>query len=154
MRYLLVLILAAVAMAADQVPFVVTFTSSAPGGNPPTCSGEYSVPVSLVGTGHATHVGLFTNTQSHCVNPSTLDFALGQNTMTAANGDTLVGTYSGHMEITGPNTAAIYGVFVTTGGTGRFAGATGGGVATGTLDLITGEASDLVLRGTISRPKK
>jgi hypothetical protein len=54
--------------------------------------------------------------------------------------------------MTSPTTATINGVFVITGGTGRFSGATGGGVATGTLDLVTQEANDFVMRGTISRP--
>ena len=141
-----------IATGADQVPFVATFTSSAPGGNVPTCNAAYPVPISLIGSGQATHLGLFTETQSHCLNPATLEFALGQFTFTSANGDTVSGTYSGHLVITGPTSADIYGVFVFSGGTGRFAGATGGGSATGTLDLITGEANDLFLKGTISRP--
>jgi hypothetical protein len=45
-------------------------------------------------------------------------------------------------------------VFLTTGGTGRFSGATGGGVANGTLDLVTGRSDGLLLRGTISRPNR
>ncbi len=150
----LLLILTSLAVAADQIPFVATFTSSAPSGTPPTCPAGYPMAVSLAGTGHATHMGLFTNTQSHCVNPATMDFVQGTTIMTAANGDTIVGTYSGHMVVTGPTTASIYGVFVITGGTGHFAGATGGGAATGTLDLVTGESNDLLLKGTISRPNR
>lgn len=110
------------------------------------------VPISLVGAGQATHLGLFTETQSHCVNLATLDFSQGQFTFTGANGDTVSGTYSGHLVPAGPTTVTIYGVFVLTGGTGRFTGATGGGLATGTLDLVSGESNDLLLKGTISRP--
>jgi hypothetical protein len=147
----LLLVLAATAVAADQVPFVATFTSSVPSGPPPDCKGL--MPVTLTGTGTATHMGLFTNTQSHCVNLSTGDFIDGTTILTAANGDTIIGTYSGHLVFSADfKTAAIYGVFKVTGGTGRFAGATGGGLATGTLDLTTGEANDLLLKGTISRP--
>jgi hypothetical protein len=150
----LLLTMAVFATAADQVPFVATFTSAAPGGNLPTCNADFPVPIALVGNGYATHLGLFTETQSHCVNPQTLEFALGQSTFTSANGDTVSGTYSGHLVITGPTTAAIYGVFLLTSGTGRFSGATGGGGANGTLDLVTGRADDLLLRGTISRPNR
>jgi hypothetical protein len=50
-----------------------------------------------------------------------------------ANGDTVFGTYGGHLVTNGPTTPAIYGVFVITGGTGRFVGATGGGLATDPL---------------------
>src|ERR1017187_5157789 len=141
-----------IATAADQVPFVATFTSSVPGGNAPTCNATYPVRIALIGTGQATHLGLFTETQTHCLNPGTLEFALGQFTMTGANGDIVSGIYSGRLVITGPTTAAIYGVFSITGGTGQFTGATGGVAATGTLDLSSGESNDLLLKGTISRP--
>src|SRR4029434_6703086 len=107
----LLLTMAVFATAADQVPFVATFTSVAPGGNLPTCNADFPVPIALVGNGYATHLGLFTEKKSHCVNPQTLEFALGQSTSTGANGDTVSGTYSGHLVITGPTSAAIYGVF-------------------------------------------
>ena len=145
--------LAGFAVAADQVPFVVTITSSVPGGTLPTCSDpNFPIPVALVGTGHGTHVGNFTNAQSHCMNPVTLQFAYGQDTLIAANGDMVFGAYYGQFVMISPTSAALYGITTTTGGTGRFAGATGGGVATGTVDLVTGQASDLVIKGTISQP--
>jgi hypothetical protein len=62
------------------------------------------------------------------------------------------GAHSGQLVFTGPTTAAINAVFVITGGTGRFSGANGGGVATGNFELTTQEVSDFVMRGTISRP--
>ena len=153
MRRLLGLLLttAAFALAADQVPFVAIFTSDVPGGPLPTCDAG-QIPLASVGTGHATHLGLFTGTQSQCVDPATGAFSSGHFTLTGANGDTISGTHSGQLVMTSPTTATINGVFVITGGTGRFSGATGGGVATGTLDLVTQEANDFVMRGTISRP--
>ena len=156
MKHLLMLFLLVtmVAAAADQVPFVATFTSSVPGGIPPGCNAAYPVPIVLAGTGQATHLGRFTETQSHCLNPSTGEFALGQFTITGANGDIVSGTYFGHVVPTSATTGAIYGVFRITGGTGRFSEATGGGVATGTLDFVTGEGNDLLLKGTISRPHR
>jgi hypothetical protein len=146
----LLLATAALALAADQVPFVATFTSSVPGGSLPSCPAL--VPLATVGTGQATHLGLFTATEGLCLNPGTGEFSSGHFTLTAANGDTISGTSHGQLVPTGSTTATIYGVFVITGGTGRFSGATGGGVATGSLDLTTFEANDFVMRGTISRP--
>ena len=148
----LLLVVTSIGVSADQVPFVSISTSTVPGGTLPVCDAAHPVPVALVGTGHATHIGRFTEIQTHCVNSTTGEFTSGRFTVTGANGDAIFGTYSGHIVPTTPTTGAIYGVFVLTGGTGRFVGATGGGGATGTLDFVTGEANDLVLRGTISRP--
>jgi hypothetical protein len=150
----LLLVATSIGISADQLPFVAMFTSLVPGGALPVCDAAHPVPVALVGTGHATHMGRFTETQTHCVNPTTGEFSSGQFTTTGANGDAIFGTYSGHVVPTTATTGAIYGVFVITGGTGRFVGATGGGGATGTLDFVTGEANDLLLKGTISRPHK
>ena len=147
----LLLTTAVFALAADQVPFVATFTSSVPGGSLPTCDSGL-VPLASVGTGQATHLGRFAATQSQCLNPGAFAFSSGHFTLTGANGDTIFGTHYGQLVVTSPTTATINGVFVITGGTGRFSGATGGGVATGTLDLTTQEANDFVMRGTISRP--
>ncbi len=123
-------------------------------GTAPACNGEYPVPISLVGTGHATHMGLFSETQTHCLSLATGEFSLGQFIINGANGETVSGTYSGLLVFTSPTTASIQGVVRITGGTGKFAGATGGGNVSGTLDLSTGEANDLLLKGTISRPAK
>ena len=149
--FVLLLVFTAVVIAADQVPFVAQFTSSVPSGTSPGCDAGM-IPVALAGIGQATHMGRFTESQTHCVNPTTFAFSAGRFLFTGANGDSVSGTYSGQLVVTTPTTAAIYGVFVITGGTGRFAGATGGGNATGTLDFVTGEANDLLLKGTISRP--
>ena len=150
---LLLVFFTAVVIAADQVPFVAQFTSSVPSGPLPGCDAGM-IPVALAGIGQASHMGRFSETQTHCVNPTTLAFCSGRFSFTGADGDTVSGTYSGQLVITAPTTAAIYGVFVVTGGTGRFAGATGGGNASGTLDFVTGEANDLLLKGTISRPHR
>jgi hypothetical protein len=142
----LLLTTAAFAFAGDQVPFVATFTSSVPSADLPTCAAG-QMPVALAGTGQATHMGLFTEIQSHCVDPTTGAFTGGQFKMTGANGDTVYGTYHGQLRFTSSTTAAIEGLFQLTGGTGRFSGAIGGGIATGTLDFTTGETNDLLLKG-------
>lgn len=102
------------------------------------------------GSGNATQLGRFTIVQSHCVNPATFAFTDGEATMTAANGDLLYGTYSGQLIPIAPPVFEILGRFSHAGGTGRFANATGEGVATGTLNFATGEAV-LELDGWIER---
>jgi len=79
----------------------------------------------LEGTGHATHLGRFTVVEPHRVN---LETATGVSTYTfvAANGDTL--TASGTASATPtdvPNVLLVVENATITGGTGRFAGATG-----------------------------
>jgi hypothetical protein len=59
----------------------------------------------------------------------------GQVTFTAANGDALRGNASGGSTPTGPKTLAFFGVTTITGGTGRFANATGSLQLTGTLSF-------------------
>ncbi len=79
--------------------------------------------------GTATHVGRYTITNSHCLDLATGAFTGGTFTKTAANGDQLSGTYSGiGTVIVAPNPVgefAVNGTLTFTGGTGRFAGATG-----------------------------
>src|SRR5438270_10167822 len=85
-------------MAADQVPFKMTLnlvtTSIAP--NPDTCGS--GLLVKIVGSGNATELGRFTDTQQHCIYPPDSPvFDKGQFVFTAANGDLLVGGYSGFL---------------------------------------------------------
>ena len=67
-------------------------------------------------------------------------FSDGRLTLTAANGDKLSASYSGTLlPVPGANPPvhAINGSFSVTGGTGRFAGARGGGSLQGSEDLVT-----------------
>ena len=81
------------------------------------------------GGGTATHVGKYTITNSHCVDPSTGALTGGSFVKTAANGDQLFGTYVGTAAvIQAPAPIGIFqvsGTLTFTGGTGRFAGARG-----------------------------
>jgi hypothetical protein len=99
--------------------------------------------MSLSGAGHALHLGRIKVEQSHCIDltgPDPLAFTDGLFTLTAADGDTVTGTYGGRLQPTvTPNLFYIDGTFLITGGTGRFAGASGGGAATGMTDLLTSE---------------
>jgi hypothetical protein len=100
-------------------------------------------------SGEATPFGRYTLVAHEFINLATLTVKGGAFTLTAANGDTLTGEYSGqavaefptiiHYEVSGP----------ITGGTGRFAGATGTITFDGFADLQTGLLTDRI-SGAIS----
>jgi hypothetical protein len=82
--------------------------------------------IAYIGTGHGTHVGAYTESGSYTVDLTTFTF-VGSSTATASDGSTFSFTISGGF--TGPTTLA--GTTSITGGTGRFAGATGALAFTG-----------------------
>jgi hypothetical protein len=65
----------------------------------------------------------------------------GAATFTAANGDTLTASITGQSTPTSPGVLSILEVYTITGGTGRFAGATGTFTLESTLNLATGVSS-------------
>jgi hypothetical protein len=134
--------------AARLVPFKGTFTATGAAADIPgdRCP---ALTVQIQGPGTATHLGSLTTVQSHCMAPPSFDFTDGLFTLTAANGDQLVGTYEGEFRPLDPPLAGIDGEFMFTGGTGRFIGATGGGEASGVQNFATGDAT-VVLEGRIS----
>lgn len=81
------------------------------------------------GSGTATHIGNYTIVNSHCLNPTTGALTGGTFVKTAANGDQLFGTYVGSASVIQPPSPvgifSVSGTVTFTGGTGRFAGATG-----------------------------
>jgi hypothetical protein len=89
-------------------------------------------------TGDATHLGRFTLTGPHRVNLATATAtAVGVFEFTAANGDTLRASFIGLGTPTAtPGLASIVETATITGGTGRFAGATGSFVVERIVDLI------------------
>jgi hypothetical protein len=138
------------AAARDLVPFKATFTGNSTSGPGGPCAALRS---DILGGGHATHLGNFTTVQHHCFDPGdpTFAFTEGFYTFTGANGDTIFGTYHGNLVPFAPPVFAIVGEFTIEGGTGRFVGATGGGTASGTLNVATG-VTTVMLDGVISSP--
>src|SRR4051812_30057344 len=138
------------AAARDQVPFKASFTGTATTAPGAPCGALRS---DITGGGQATHLGNFTTAQYHCFDPAdpTFAFTNGFYTFTAANGDTIFGSYHGNLVPIAPPIFAVVGQFVIEGGTGRFVGATGGGPSSGTLNVATG-APSVILSGTISAP--
>jgi hypothetical protein len=137
----LLLCLAGPVSAGDQVPFKGTLagTATITPLSPPIVS------VEIEASGTATYLGRFTLEAPHVVNQATLT-AVGAYLITAANGDTITADLAGTaVMVSPPNVVAITETATITGGTGRFAGATGSievervfnratGVTTGTME--------------------
>ena len=111
----------------------------------------------ISGSGTASHLGRATLTSQDCVNiagfsPVTFNFVSNNVKLQAANGDQLFATYSGTAVLQPAGGALLLsGNFTLAGGTGRFAGATGGGSLEGLEDISTAPAHGMVmLSGRIS----
>jgi hypothetical protein len=109
--------------AGEQAPFrgrlEGAFTNRLISPNPPTLA------VLTLGRGHATHLGRFVFAIQHEVNLAT-QAATGTIHFLAANGDLLVASFTGQgLPSPKPGVLAVVEVATITGGTGRFAGATG-----------------------------
>ncbi len=132
--------------AGEQVPF----KGSLEGLDTTTPLAPPFVAVTVEATGKATHLGNFTLTISATVNRA-IGAGTGIFVFTAANGDTVFGIQTGQATLTAPGVLTIVENRIITGGTGRFAGATGSFTGTRLKDLVTGETIG-VFEGTISHP--
>jgi hypothetical protein len=101
----------------------------------------------LVGTGEATQLGRFKLTSDFIVD-STTATAIGTATWTAANGDRIFTTTNGQAVVVFP-VATITETSAITGGTGRFAEASGSFVLHRSVNLLTLISSGSIT-GTIS----
>jgi hypothetical protein len=149
---LLVLVALALPMhaaAADQVPFKASETGTFQLLGP---CGTGGIVVDVTGTGHPTQLGNYGAHYSECLLPATGTVRDGSFTLTAANGDMVFGTYGGQAFPTDdPNVLAYEDPGVITGGTGRFAGASGIVTQSGLANLATGEYEG-TLTGSVSSP--
>ena len=89
------------------------------------------------GTGTATYLGRYTEHVTETINVLAMS-STGAATFTAANGDTLSASEVGHATRIGPTMLSIVEVYTVTGGTGRFAGATGTFTLEATVEQTTG----------------
>jgi hypothetical protein len=136
------------ALAAKQVPLKGhdrgSFTLT-----PEGCGvGVFAVVVD--DAGNATHLGAYAYHSNECFNGATGEFS-GTFTITAANGDTISGTYAGVVVAVVGDLAFYEQANVITGGTGRFAGASGAFHLSGIANLST-LASSQQIAGTVSSP--
>jgi hypothetical protein len=107
------------------------------------------VSVAIEGTGNATQLGHFTVSVPHLVNRST-GVLVGSYEFTAANGDTLTADFVGQSMPSGvPGILYVVETATITGGTGRFAGATGSFTTERLVDTTTGTVIGS-FEGTIS----
>jgi hypothetical protein len=107
--------------------------------------------VLLEGTGNATLLGRFTVEAPHRVNSATGN-AIGSFAFRAANGDMLTADFTGASSPTPtPGVFAVVETATITGGTGRFAGATGSFIVERLVDLGTLSTTGS-FEGTISSP--
>ena len=110
------------------------------------------VVLEVTGDGHSTELGNYSGRYRECLDPASGAVTGGTFTLTAANGDTVFGTYSGQASPTeDPSVVAYEDPGVITGGTGRFAGAGGTMTTSGLANLATGEYSGTVT-GSMSQP--
>jgi len=106
--------------------------------------------VDVEATGRATHLGKFTLDIPHVVNPATRT-AIGTYEFTAANGDKVYAEFTGIATPTAiPGVLYIEETATITGGTGRFAGATGSFTAERWYDTAAGTTIGSFV-GTISK---
>jgi hypothetical protein len=136
------------AFGAEDVPF----KGSDEGGFqiPGACAGGSLEEVVIGGIGRATQLGAYTYTATECFDAVSGAFA-GSATLTAANGDEITGTYQGQVSGTAdPGVITYQEMLELTGGTGRFAGATGRLQVAGVANLLTLEYGQ-TLTGTVSK---
>ena len=129
--------------AGEQVPFKGSLEGTVTRSLPPP-----PISVLVEGAGTATHLGLFTVDIPHEVVPPN---ASGFYNFVAANGDTLTAEFTGVSAPAAPGLLYIVETATITGGTGRFAGATGGFISQRLFDTATGTTVGS-FNGTISSP--
>jgi hypothetical protein len=138
---------ATTASAGDQVPFSGIVSGSVISVTPLDSCHQLA---EAVNGGNATQLGRFTGTAEFVLDVCDLTY-VGSYVFTAANGDSISGPFSGSLTPT-----SVSGVFDNTetapitGGTGRFAGATGIFNLGGQINLNTGTFSLPWQDGTIS----
>jgi hypothetical protein len=138
------------AAAQKQVPFKGAIqaheTDTPQGGPPPT-----TVSASGSGTGIGTLLGEFSLTYELTITPAD-GTATGSAQLIAANGDSIFTTIVGSSEPSGtPGVLSITEINTVTGGTGRFAGATGSFTTVRLVSLATGFTSGS-FHGMITSP--
>jgi len=143
---LVVMVFAGALPAGELVPFKGSFD-----GDVTVTPAPPSLSVTVDATGHATHLGLFTLAIPHLVNPMN-GTAFGFYTFTAANGDEVFAEFKGFaMPTDVPGVLYIEETATITGGTRRFAGATGSFTAERLYDRIAG-TTEGSFAGSISSP--
>lgn len=137
---------------SKQVPFKASFTTefvASPDANPCILHVQHT------GTGTASHLGRMTEVTNDQVASFCTGTLSGTSVHYAANGDSVVVSFTGVLTSAIGNSVTFEGTFTVIGGTGRFNGATGGGMFNGSATftgLNTGVGAVNYYDGTISAP--
>lgn len=121
--------------SGNLVDYVVWFAYPSP-----VCAPNEMAYLKSEGGGNALHMGKIEEINFNCCYPpfyldvyGSSPLSNGSTTLIAANGDEVYYTWEGTLDWW-EDPATFEGTFTITGGTGRFSGATGGGIVTGTTD--------------------
>ena len=125
------------ARQATELPFRGTLEAEESGRFDPATN---RILIRLDASGTATHLGRYALVMDLGLNPAT-GMAVGQLVLTAADGSTLTASVAGFAPATPGDVFLITETATITGGTGRFAGATGRFVIERTITLSTGLSS-------------
>lgn len=106
--------------------------------------------VLIEATGNATQLGAFTLRVPHLVNQATR-VGQGSYVFTASNGDVLTADFTGQATLVEPGVLTMRETAVITGGTGRFAGASGSFIAERTFYIASGKTVGS-FEGSVSAP--
>jgi hypothetical protein len=112
-------------------------------GPSPRCASNFGG--TILGFGTSTTVGKVTFLATDCITPNgaTYTFSDGKFIITTLTGELIFANYSGQFVPTGEGTKYVFSnaTFQITGGTGRYARASGGGDMTGGEDMATGQGT-------------
>jgi hypothetical protein len=109
------------------------------------------IALDVTGTGHSTYLGRYDSHYRECFDPATGAVTNGSFTLTGAHGDTVFGSFGGQAVPNADSDVVYDDPGVITGGTGRFAGASGTLNTSGVANLATGEYVGNI-SGSMSRP--
>ena len=151
---------AAAPAMAGTVALSGTRSNISPGGSPGgRCAPALTIgfaPGSFTASG-TSNLGDFSYTASHCIaGPPPGSYYDGVFEWTFANG-TLSGTHDGTLTLAGPGLFNVVENLVFTGGTGRYLGASGSAIATGTLQFgqfnnVPASFGNVTLSGEVTAP--
>jgi hypothetical protein len=132
-------------LRTTEVPATSRYHATGTIGTAPRCDALGLLYVHLEGGGIESHLGRYTITNSHCLDPATGVFTGGEFVKIATSGDELRGTYRGTSRVLqAPAPVGIFavdGALEFTGGTGRFA------EASGSQHMVGRQTSDFSLPG-------
>lgn len=136
------------------VPFKASLTThEVIGFDPVACQSAPFLAGTTTASGQASHLGAVTGSGTDCITPTsayTSVFSNGKLSVIAANGDELRADYSGNLSPSAtPPVFVINGTYRITGGTGRFANASGTGTVGGLENLVTHQGQ-LEFKGSLT----